>query len=295
MTLRGDGVVGCGEDVTYEAAVHDALTAEAFADLTGEWTLDSFSEAVAARDRFPAGPPARPDFRHYRRWALKSAALDLSLRQADASLSGALDRTTARVRGLLDVRPGLGFKLDPTAAWPPATFAELSETSAVRILDLKGHYEGTAVDQSPDRDLYERVFDFPDVVVEDPAITDETRDLVMANAGRVSFDAPITGVESVRSLPFEPSWLNVKPSRFGSVESLLETIEWASARDVSLYGGGQFELDVGRAHVQLLASLCYPDGPNDVAPMGYNDPDVPADPPASPLAAPANSAGLGWE
>ena len=37
-----------------------------------------------------------------------------------------------------------------------------------------------------------------------------------------------------------------------------------------MYGGGQFELGVGRRHIQVLASLFYPDGPNDVAPSEYN-------------------------
>jgi hypothetical protein len=37
-----------------------------------------------------------------------------------------------------------------------------------------------------------------------------------------------------------------------------------------MYGGGQFELGVGRRHIQVLASLFYPGGPNDVAPSEYN-------------------------
>jgi hypothetical protein len=89
--------------------------------------------------------------------------------------------------------------------------------------------------------------------------------------------------------------LNIKPSRFGTVESLFETIEWAEQHNVALYGGGQFELGVGRDHIQLLASLFYPEGPNDIAPGGYNDPEVPAGLPTNPIAAPTNSVGLVWE
>ena len=45
------------------------------------------------------------------------------------------------------------------------------------------------------------------------------------------------------------------------------------------------ELDAGRGQIQLLASLFHPEGPNDVAPSGYNT-DAPAgDLPPSPLAA----------
>ena len=51
-----------------------------------------------------------------------------------------------------------------------------------------------------------------------------------------------------------------------------------------LYGGGQFELGVGRGQIQLLASLFHPDAPNDVAPGGYNDPEPASGLPRSPLA-----------
>ncbi|GGL25615.1 hypothetical protein GCM10009037_06550 [Halarchaeum grantii] len=309
FSLRGRGVAGRGEDVIYDADAHDALETS-FPDLAGEWTFDGFSAHLATRDLFPDADPEREDFRHYRRWALESAALDLALKQSKTSLAGVLDRETSPVRFVASTRlpegdtarverfreldSTLEFKLDPTEEWSEATFRTLRETEAVRVLDLKGYYEGTDVDQDPDVDLYERVFDLPGAVVEDPALTEETEALVRSNRGRVSFDAPVTGVASIDELPFEPAWLNVKPSRFGSVESLLETIEWAEANGVECYGGGQFELDVGRTHVQLLASLFYPDGPNDVAPPMYNDPEIPEHLPGSPLSAPANTAGLNW-
>jgi hypothetical protein len=50
-----------------------------------------------------------------------------------------------------------------------------------------------------------------------------------------------------------------------------------------MYAGGQFELGVGRAQIQALASLFYPDGPNDCAPAAYNAPEPSAGLPASPL------------
>ena len=65
-------------------------------------------------------------------------------------------------------------------------------------------------------------------------------------------------------------WLNVKPSRFGTIERLLECIEACEDRGVRMYGGGQFELGVGRRQIQTLASVFYPDTPNDVAPAVYN-------------------------
>ena len=319
VVLRGAGETGRGEDVTYEAEHHHTFSGHA-PDLVGEYTIDSFSDALDDTELWPAGPPERHDFVDYRRWGFEAAALDLALRQADSTLGERLARDydpvrfavsesvpegdTARVEDMLARYPEAELKLDATDSWTDDTFETLAETEAVRIVDLKGQYEGTEVDQSPNRDLYERVFEtFPEAVVEDPALveaddaTDEadtTADLVREHADRVSWDAPIHGLGDVRGLPFQPRWLNVKPSRFGTLESLFETIEWAVERDVSLYGGGQFELSVGRGQIQELASLCYADGPNDVAPGVYNDPELPDDPPRSPLEPPAEHAGFGF-
>ena len=311
--LSGAGAVGHGEDVTYDTEDHDALDEDPDIDLAGEYTVASVSAHLDDVDLFPTKPPERTTGRPYRRWAVESAALDLALRQNDLSLSEAVGRdpdpvrfvasmrlgeppTTDRLDAVLDAYPDAEFKLDPTPDWDDDLIDAVAATDAVRILDLKGLYEGTQVDFDPDPELYDRLLSaFPEAVVEDPGLTPETRPLFEGAEDRVSWDYPITGVASVEDLPFEPAWLNVKPSRFGTLESLFETIEWAEARGVSLYGGGQFELGVGRDHVQLLASLFYPEGPNDVAPGGYNDPAVPADLPTSPLAAPTNSAGLDWE
>jgi hypothetical protein len=56
-----------------------------------------------------------------------------------------------------------------------------------------------------------------------------------------------------------------------------------------MYGGGQFELGVGRRQIQALASLFYADGPNDVAPSEYNAGGPRAGLPQSPLPAPTDS------
>ncbi|MFB6157588.1 MAG: hypothetical protein ABEJ34_07085 [Haloferacaceae archaeon] len=316
VSLAGDGDVGRGEDVTYDAPDHDAFAAAPPLDLAGEYTLDGFSARLDDAELFP-DPPERESSRHYRRWAYESAALDLALRRADTDLATALEwerdpvrfvastrlsgveddapPTADRVHALLDRNPDLELKLDPTPDWDDDLIADLAATGAVRVLDLKGQYRGTAVDAEVDPDLYRRLLDaFPDAVIEDPALTDATRPLVADAADRVSWDAPITGLDAVRSLPFEPRWLNVKPSRFGTVESLLATVEWCEDRGVAMYGGGQFELDVGREHVQTLAAVLYPAGPNDVAPGVYNDPEVPDGLPRSPLAPSPDARGLSF-
>ncbi|RQH03307.1 hypothetical protein [Natrarchaeobius oligotrophus] len=313
----GDEVTGIGEDVTYEADEHDALARVGLPDLTGEYTLETFSKRLEEIDLFPAGDPDREVFRNYRRWGLESAALDLALRQAESDLASHLDRTLESVRFVASTRlgdpptverlerlrervPDIGFKLDPTPDWDDALVDAIHEsvgTDAVRILDLKGQYEGTEVDVPADPALYDLVLEsFPDAVVEDPALTDETEPLLDRPdvRERVAWDAPIHGLEDVEALPWEPGWLNVKPSRFGSLESLFETIAHCDERGIRLYGGGQFELGVGRGQLQLLASLRYPDGPNDVAPRAFNDPTVGDGLPSSPLEPPADPVGFRW-
>lgn len=311
ISLSGAGETGKGEDVTYETEDHDALIEAGVPDLSGRYTFDEFSAHVGELDLFPEGP-SRPDFRAYRRWGVESAALDLALRQSETDLASALDRSYDPTRFIVSTRLGepptldrverflerdqdIEFKLDPTSEWTDDLVERLAETGVVRALDLKGQYEGTVVDQAPDPELYERVIEgFSDSVIEDPALTDETRPILEGHEERVAWDATIHGLESIENLPWEPSWLNIKPSRFGSVESLFETIEYCNKHEITMYGGGQFELDVGRGQIQALASLFYPDSANDVAPGGYNDPDISEGLPKSPLSPPKNSQGFRW-
>ena len=60
-----------------------------------------------------------------------------------------------------------------------------------------------------------------------------------------------------------------------------------------LYGGGQFELDVGREHIQALASLFYAGGLNDVAPRDFHG-AAHAGVPLSPLVPLAQAPGFGF-
>jgi len=313
VSLHGEEHTGRGEDVTYENSAHRRfLDSTRELPATGTYTLDEFSDRVSALDLFADSAPDRPVFQNYREWAFESAALDLALKQAGTTLADCLDReyspvrfvvstrlddppTGERVLDWLDRDPNLEFKLDPTSDWTPEGIDRLAETDAVRVLDLKGQYSDTIVDQPADPDLYERVLDaFPDAVVEDPELTPETQPLFDGDRERVSWDEPIHGVESIEDLSWEPDWLNIKPSRFGTVESLLETLEYCAEHDIRTYGGGQFELGVGREHLHALAALFYPDAPNDIAPRGYNHSDPANDLPSSPLDRPADPVGLEW-
>jgi L-alanine-DL-glutamate epimerase-like enolase superfamily enzyme len=312
LRFRGDGHEGLGEDVSYEVADQDALQAAgATQPLAGTWTLESFCDHLATLDLWPE--PARHDASVlYRVWAYESAALDLALRQAGLSLTEALGRearpmtfvvslrlgepaTMAPLRTRLDRYPGLRFKLDPTASWDAALVAELVETGAVDTVDLKGLYKGSVVDNPADPALYRLVAEgFPDAWIEDPAITEETWPVLEPYQDRVTWDGNIHSVEDIVSLPFPPHMVNVKPSRLGGLRPLFRAYEYCEDRGIAMYGGGQFELGVGRGQIQYLAAIFHPDGPNDVAPGGYNDVDPPADLPTSPLPPAASATGFRW-
>lgn len=307
IVLRGKGETGYGEDVTYEGDDQHAFFENPTFPQTGEFTHRGFSETVGE-----SGFGDSWSNRAYRRWGFESAALDLALKQAGTNLAAVLEReyepvrfvastrlgdppTFDRIETLRERNPDVEFKLDPTSDWTAELIERLAETGRVRILDLKSQYEGTSVDQPVDFDLYQTIVDhFPDAIIEDPALTDETQPLFDGHEERLSWDASIHGIDDIEQLPFEPSVLNIKPSRFGSVESLLDTIDYCLEREVTLYGGGQFELDVGREHIHAIASLFYPYGPNDVAPKDYNNPDLPENLERSPLDPPNDPNGFQW-
>ena len=310
VRLRGGGEEGIGEDVTYDAAEHDRL-AEQRHELEGEWTIATFSEHLDGLEFFPE-PPEMEAYRDYRRWAFESAALDLALRQAGRSLADVLGReprpvsfvvslrlgepsSLEPIRRLLANYPGTRFKLDPIADWGPELVEELARLRSVDVVDLKGQYSGTVVDNPADPVLYRLVAaGFPEAWIEDPALTDETDPVLRPHRDRITWDAPIHSVADIEGLPFPPRTLNIKPSRFGSIERLFATYDYCDERGMGMYGGGQFELGVGRGHIQYLASLFHPDSSNDVAPGGYNL--APSEPGllSSPLEPAADAVGFRW-
>ena len=293
VVLTGEGEQGRGEDVTYTAEDHDW-----FPDLEarGRTTLGELSAELDGLQLFET-KPTMPAWADYRRWAFESAALDLALRQNDLSLGAAVKRDYQPVRFVVSTRgdafgwlehiPGLELKLDPENDWDRPFMERLAATGRVRVLDFKAYYKGTAVDVVPDPVLYAAAVElFPDAVLEDASLDGECGAVLRGQEGRMSFDAPIHSVADVRALSIEPGWMNIKPSRFGTIARLLECIEHCAAQGIHMYGGGQFELGVGRRHIQVLASLFYPDGPNDVAPGEYNAGEPRPGLPQSPLDAP---------
>ncbi len=312
IRLRGAEQEGVGEDVTYDAEDHDILQAAGPSlPLAGSFTLAGFCAHLATLEQFPE-PPQRDVSRRYRTWAYESAALDLALRQAGIALHEALGREPAPVTFVVSLRlgepptlepmrvrmeicPQLAFKLDPTSSWDDELIAALVATGAVDSVDFKGLYKGTVVDQPADPALYERVVNaFPDAWIEDPALTPETEQVLAGHRERFSWDAPIHSIEDIDALPYPPRMVNIKPSRLGGLRNLLDAYDYCAERGIGNYGGGQFELGVGRGQNQYLASIFHPDTPNDVAPGGFNLPSPPAGLPCSPLEPAPHASGFRW-
>ena len=322
VKFGGGGHEGVGEDVVYDAVDHIGQQSHGPpAGLAYSGTFAGFSEQLDGIDLFPAGPPVREEISPaYRRWAFESAALDLALRQAGANLAEVLGReprpvnfvnsmrlsTSAEqpssiepLRARLAVYPTLRFKLDPFNDWDDELIAALVETGAVDSLDLKGFYKGTPVDVITDPELYAKLIAaFPEAWLEDPDVTAETKPLLDPVSERVTWDAPIHSIADIEAMPWSPpKTVNVKPSRFGPIRNLFAAYDYCEERGIGAYGGGQTELGQGRGQIQYLASIFHPDTPNDVAPGGYNDPQLATKPglPSSPLQPAIESTGFRWK
>jgi hypothetical protein len=294
VALSGAGVQGRGEDVAYSPDDQEAHRRLEPLPLRGTRTLAGWSALLDEQDLFPV-PTVQHAARDYRRWAYESALLDLALRQAGATLGRVVGRRYSPVRFVvssnldparwLELYPAVELKVDAGADWGPAEFERLAGSGAVRVVDIKGQY-GTDYDQG-ERDeaglVRMAAAALPGAVIEDPSTTPEVLPEIERIADRISFDAPVHSVDDLAALP-PIRHLNVKPSRFGTLERLCACLDHCRREGIAMYAGGQFELGVGRAQIQALASLFYPDGPNDCAPAAYNAPEPSAGLPASPLA-----------
>ncbi len=312
IRLRGGGEEGLGEDVVYEPLDHEiAQKAGPLLDLAGDWTMRSFCEALAGMQLFPEAAQ-RDVSQLYRTWAYESAALDLALRQAGEPLHAVLGREPQPLTFVVSLRlgeppslepvtrrleryPTLRFKLDPTVSWDDELIMSLVSTDAVDSVDFKGLYEGTPVDQPADPMLYERVIAaFPNAWIEDPKLTPEIDALLRLHRHRITWDANIHAIADIEALPFAPRMVNLKPSRLGGIRALFDAYDYTAERGIGAYGGGQFELGVGRGQIQYLASLFHPDTPNDTSPTGFHVMDPPPGLPSSPLPPAPSETGFRW-
>ena len=228
--------------------------------------------------------PDQHAYRDYRRWAYESAALDLALRQPGLSLGAAVGRTARPLTFVVSMRlgePATTARLQPgSTTTRPAVQARRNARldggadrraradRRGRLGRLQGpvprHQRRHAPRSGPS--IARIVVGLPDAWLEDPALTPETEAVLEPHHERVTWDAMIHSVADIEALRWPPRTVNVKPSRFGSVERLFAAYDYCAAHGIGAYGGGQFELGVGRDQIQLLAALFHPDTPNDVAP-----------------------------
>ncbi|MEA2125088.1 MAG: hypothetical protein QOI80_1870 [Solirubrobacteraceae bacterium] len=297
VRLLGDGAEGLGEDITlFMGGEGPDLS------LTGDWTLATFCAHLAAVGQWPEGQPEWDMARRWRNWSYESAALDLALQQAGRPLHEVIGRTPRPITfvnslGLgdppsadtilrrLERYPELRFKLDAASTWTPEIVDALVGPGAVHTIDFKGHYGLEIDDRGALVAAYEQLIDaFPDALLEDPHDLPEVARLVEPHADRVAYDAPIHTVADLDAQPVRARTCNVKPSRVGRLRDLFALYAACEERGLALYGGGMGELGVARGQIQLLAAMFSPDGPNDIAPPGFNALEPAAGLPSSPLA-----------
>jgi L-alanine-DL-glutamate epimerase-like enolase superfamily enzyme len=312
VRLVGGGTDGLGEDVSVRVedgtSLHETRPA---LPLAGSWTLEGFCDHLATLELW-SQPPEWELARRFRNWAFESAALDLALRQAGRPLHEVLGLEPRPVRfvnslGLgeqpsfehlrrrMSRAPGVRFKLDVQATWPPELVEEVAATAAVDTVDFKGLYGLEVADEEALLALYDRVpAAFPDAWLEDPHDLPGVAERLADHLDRVSYDAPVVDAESIATTPLPGRAVNVKPSRIGGLRGLLGVYARCASEGRPMYGGGMGELGVGRGQIELLAALFHPDGPNDVAPGAYNE-DDPAGPlPSSPLDPRPAATGFRW-
>ena len=311
--LHGSGEEGVGEDVVYDPGAQRDFQRTEVPKLAGSWTLAEFGRYVDSLDLFTSKPLFEA-FRRWRRWALHSAALDLALRQAGRALHDALEiepRPVAFVlsrrvdghgaveelRELLGRYPDLRLKLDATPSWDDQVVSELAQLDAITTVDFKSYSPDLNTANAPDPAMYQRIaHGLPDVWLEDPDVSaPEAAAALAPHRDRITWDAPVRSLEDIQSLAVQPQMVNIKPSRFGSLEAVCAAYDFCAEQGIGVYAGGQFELGVGRGQAQYLASLLHPDHPNDIAPAGYNDPLPPSGLPSSPLAPVPLAVGFRWQ
>jgi L-alanine-DL-glutamate epimerase-like enolase superfamily enzyme len=313
VCLRGGGEEGVGEDIIPYPDDQHAFQRAGAPDLVGSWTLAEFGAHVDGLDLFTT-EPLFSAYRAWRRWAFHSAALDLALRQAGRALHEVLEvepqammfvcstglghpASVDGVRELLGRYPDLRLKLDASDSWDDRLLADLAELNAVDTIDFKS-FTPDLGDASPaDPALYRRVAEaLPHVWLEDPNLAAPETDAALAPyRDRITWDTPSRSVADIQAFAFVPQMINIKPSRFGSLQALCAAYDFCAEHGIGVYAGGMFELGPGRGQAQYLASLFHPNTPNDIAPAGYND-VVPVDGlPASPLPPAPAAVGFGWE
>ena len=197
----------------------------------------------------------------------------------------------------LEHYPTLRFKLDPTASWDAdAHQRSLCRPAPSTRWTSRASTRARPSTSPPTRELYLRIIDaFPDAWIEDPKLTPEVDAALEPHRDRITWDANIHSIADIEALPFAPRMVNLKPSRLGGIKPLFDAYDYTAEHDIGAYGGGQFELGVGRGQIQYLASIFHPDTPNDTSPTGFHVMDPPPGLQGSPMKPVPAATGFRWD
>ena len=313
VRLVGAGVDGLGEDVSVfredGTALHETRPA---LPLEGEWTLAGFCEHLATLELWPA-PPEWDGALRFRNWAFESAALDLALRQAGRSLHDVLglepqpvrfvnslglgkEPSIEPVRRRLARSPGVRFKLDAEATWPPALVDRGRGDGSGRHDRLQGpvRIRGRRIPRRSVRctTACSRRFRTPIWRTRTTCPRSLSGSAITSSACPTTRRSATPRTSARRRSP--RAWSTSSPRASAACATLFEVYARCARDRRPMYGGGMGELGVGRGQIQLLAALFHADAPNDVAPSAYNEEDPPGDLPASPLAPRPEATGFRW-
>ena len=249
--------------------------------------------------------------RRWRRWAFESAALDLALQQAGRPLHEVLGReprplgfvnslglgdppTFDPIRRRLELHPGLRFKLDVTPAWTPGLIEEVAATGAVEIVDFKGHYGLELGELTELLAMYERVI----AALPRGAARGRARPAGGDGAARgrgaphlLRRPDPRGGRSRRDAAPAARRQHQALPRRRRCARCSRSTRRSSGARPDHVRAAG-WASSTSAAARSSCSPRFPPDGPNDIAPSGYNLEAPAADLPPSPL--PADPAPTGF-
>jgi len=189
----------------------------------------------------------------------------------------------------LESHPEATFRVRLDEGWDDAEWDFLTRCPQLAIIDIAQRNRGaTAAAESALRERLRNILFARfarTVLVEDEVRRTGDTPFLPGFGGHTSWDG-ICGVRDIEQLSFRPGALCIKPARFGSLSALVEIVEHCRTRGIVLYTGYGGELSVGYDQNQCLASLLFPEAPNDLAPPEYYRGGDMSGLPGSPLALP---------
>jgi L-alanine-DL-glutamate epimerase-like enolase superfamily enzyme len=261
--LAGDGQVGFGENVAFDAAEHDRFAAAAERALGAALGQPGLhvGEVLASLTGCSG----------YERAAVEAALVDLAMRQRGKTLAeltgishgplrfvesfAARRDPAAHVQRLRARGHNAALKIDVDPTWDGPTRQALARQPGIAILDFKGRGD-TALARAWAELL-------PTAILEDPPAG-----VAALGGARVTRDAPLVNAGTVADTLRRCEGVNLKAPRMGGPLEVLRGLDLAWRIGGTRYLGGMFEVSVGRMQARQLAALYACDGPNDLALIG---------------------------